>query len=117
MKGWIRKTWMGCVVAVSLVSVAHANTGTITFSGAVVTPTCSPDQRSYASGGGATAIAHLGCTGVDAAADGSQLYELRVTALQGSALASDRVIRYFAGYAKDIGNDAASLKLLTQTFE
>lgn len=117
MKGWIRKTWMGCVIAISLASVAHANTGTITFSGAVVTPTCSPDQGRLASGAGAIGTSHLACTGVDAAADGSQLYELRVTALQGSALAGDRVIKYFAGYAKDIGTDTASLKLLTQTFE
>lgn len=108
MKGWIRKTWMGCVIAVSLgVPVAHADGGTITFVGAIVAPTCggtSEGSTDAARGGCGAALAHV--------ASRSSMYRQSTVSLEDAMQARDRLLTYFATYA-----DAGGAHLVMRTYE
>ncbi|WP_109125297.1 type 1 fimbrial protein [Dyella sp. C11] len=105
MKGWNRKTWMGCVVALALgVPLAHAEGGTIMFSGAVVTPTCSFGTGDVNTGGECGASA--------SASSHAQLYRQDSVALENALNTHDRLLNYFAGYAHENGQ-----QLLTRTYE
>ncbi|TNY27074.1 hypothetical protein BV497_05315 [Fulvimonas soli] len=90
--------------------LAHADGGSIGFSGAIVEPTCSvgAGRINEAQNLGAR---HYRCTEQADATPGqaAQSYVLSVT--EGSALSSDRLIGYFAGYLN------AEPKLVTQTYE
>jgi hypothetical protein len=113
MKGWIRRTWLGCAVALALgVPVAHADGGSIMFSGAILEPTCSVGTQRI-SAAEANGLQHYNCTEQSGATpdQGAQSYALSVTALRGTALASDRLIGYFANYLN------AEPQLVTQTYE
>lgn len=100
MKRWIRKTWTGCIVAVALaVPVAHAtNSGTITFVGAIVVPTCNiagsvgvfPD-RGYQ---------HCAVPPGQASMPTSS-YRQELVSLESEAATHDRLLGYFAGYASN----------------
>ena len=113
MKAWIRRTWLGCVVALTLgAPAAHASGGSIMFSGAIVEPTCAvgPQRVRTAEANG---LQHYHCTEQAGATpdQAAQSYALSVTALSGTALASDRLIGYFANYLN------AEPTLVTQTYE
>jgi len=126
MKGWIRKGWLGCVIAVSLgVPVAHADGGTITFSGAVVAPTCGTGSASIEaiSSPQRAAVSSrqpVRCGEASPAADGgafsSTSYRLTVEPLESSSLGSDRLISYFSGYVKASQADVR-MNLVTQAYE
>ncbi|MGO4504327.1 MULTISPECIES: hypothetical protein [unclassified Dyella] len=126
MKGWIRKTWMGCVVAVSLgVPVAHADGGTITFSGAVVAPTCAASSESMTAmlpaQQAATSRRRLECGGDGLPGTASHAfpssYTLTVEPLESSSLSADRLIGYFSGYVKASGHADARMNLVTQAYD
>jgi type 1 fimbria pilin len=109
MKGWIRRTWMGCAVALALgAPLAHADGGTITFVGAIVAPTCTTVDVEASS----PAVSRGGC-GVAAseAAAHTSVYRQQLITLE-SAATDDRLLAYFAGYA---GHD--DTRLLTRTYD
>lgn len=112
MKGWIRWTWTGgCAVALALgVSVAHADGGRITFSGAITEPTCAAGIQRIEEVQ-ARGTHPYRCTERADATPGqaAQSYALSVTS--GSALQSDQLIGYFSHYLN------ADPKLVTQTYD
>lgn len=97
MKGRIRKTWMGCVVALALgVPAVHASTsGTITFVGAIVAPTCSASDMSAAPGR-TTGGCGIGPNGQPAH---TSMYRQDVVTLESALDSHDRLLDYYAGYA------------------
>jgi hypothetical protein len=97
MKGWIGKTWMGCMVAVALgVPAVHASTsGTITFVGAIVAPTCSMGDA-QAAPGRTTGGCGIGPNGQPAH---TSLYRQEVVSLESALDSNDRLLNYYAGYA------------------
>ncbi|MDG2539550.1 hypothetical protein P5Y53_17865 [Dyella jiangningensis] len=111
MKGWIRKTWMGCVVALALgVPVAHADGGRIVFSGAIMEPTCTVGAQRIDEVQTRGARQYRCTERADATpGQAAQSYALSVT--RGSALQSDQLIGYFAHYLN------ADPKLVTQTYD
>lgn len=121
MKGWTRKTWIGCVVALALgVPLAHADGGTITFSGAVVTPTCSVGGSDSAPATANMSRTRFGCSG---AADASfsakapQAYTVSVESLESSSLGADRLVSYFSGYVHASVPGDVHMQLVTQAYE
>ena len=93
----------GCVL-IMLIGVGSANaaSGLITFSGAVVEPTCSIEE---ADDGMASRSQpnHAGLTGRltcgQAPADAGRSYSRTVTSLDKAIIANDRLLGYFASYA------------------
>lgn len=96
MKGWIRKTCVGCVVALALgAPEAYADGGRITFQGAVVVPTCSaPDE-------GVRPVNRSGGCGVasDQLVPHASFYRQDVVPLEHALAQQDRLLNYFGGYA------------------
>jgi hypothetical protein len=122
MKGWIRRTWLVCVVALAQgVPAAYASGGTITFVGAIAAPTCpTSDTRIEGVANASAGQASNGrfvCEDRNATFDPAQSFSLSITTVQASGMADDRVLRYFAGYAEAAGSDEAEVKLVTQTFQ
>lgn len=125
MKGWIRRTCVGCVVALALGGpLAHAEGGTIMFSGAVVAPTCSVDSRRIPeppNGQRSSAvIRNFGCAGTtntSFSALAPQAYTVSVEPLDASALRSDRLISYFSDYVHAAVPEEAHMQLVTQAYE
>ncbi|WP_266183683.1 hypothetical protein [Dyella humicola] len=117
MKGWIRRTWLVCVVAMALgAPAAYASGGTITFVGAILAPTCladAGDVSSMAPGGSG----RRSCDGSGSGTSDSASYVVKVSTVAASGIADDRVLRYFSSYARAAGEDDAAVKLVTQTFE
>lgn len=110
MKGWIRRTCVGCVVALALGGpLAHASSsGTITFVGAVVAPTCSMDTTRAAPG------RTFGGCGVepDGQAAHDSMYRQDVVSLESVLSSQDRLLNYYAGYAGTAGT-----QLTIRTYE
>ncbi|MDR3444856.1 MULTISPECIES: type 1 fimbrial protein [unclassified Dyella] len=124
MKGWTRKTWIGCVVALALgAPLAHADGGTITFSGAVVTPTCSmggSDSAPATQGMAHTSRTRFGCSGTaDASfsAKAPQAYTVSVESLESSSLGADRLVSYFSGYVRASVPGDVHMQLVTQAYD
>ena len=95
-------------------SLQAQETGSITFSGAVTTPTCSADQARH---GPAQAAHRYACpsNNIDAA-EGTTGPHYRATVQIVAQLAeSSPLLAYFADYTSGSGNPAA--QLVTQTFE
>lgn len=110
MKGWIRRTCAGCVVALALgVPLAHASSsGTITFVGAIVAPTCSIGEIQATPGQTAGGCGEA--TGGQAAH--LSMYRQDVVSLESTLSSQDRLLNYFADYA-----GTADTRLLTRTYE
>lgn len=111
MRGVIRKTLLlGFVLAAPL---AHADGGTIVFSGAIVEQTCSVGVQRIAAAETAGVAREYHCSERANATPGqlAQSYALSVTDVADTALASDPLIVYFAHYL------SASPKLVTQTYQ
>ncbi|QNK03052.1 hypothetical protein [Dyella telluris] len=110
MKGWIRRTWMGCVVALALgASWAHASaSGTITFVGGVVAPTCST-EGTPASFGRSMGGCGLEPNGQPAHAS---MYRQEVVSLESVLGSQDRLLNYYASYA-----GAGDAQLTIRTYE
>lgn len=124
MKGWIRRTCVVCAVASALgAPLAHADGGTITFSGAVLAPTCSAGNGDM---GAISATQHAALsrqrfdcgssTGANAHAVPTS-YTLTVEPLDSSALSADRLVSYFSSYVKASGQEDAHMNLVTQAYD
>ncbi|MFC4763671.1 hypothetical protein [Dyella koreensis] len=115
MRGLIRKTLAGCAVALAMASFpVWADGGLITFSGAIVEPTCSVGlQRIDAAEASAHPSLRYSCSESVGATSrrATQSYALSVSATSETPLASDPLIVYFANYLN------AQPKLVTQTYE
>jgi len=120
MKG-LRYWWlMGCLGAALFgAPSAQAAGGQITFSGAVVEPTCSfSDAHVIAVANQATsgsAPRRFACGRTETPADAGRAYVLTEANLDAATIANDRVLAYFASYLSAAG--VADGKLVTQTFE
>lgn len=119
---------VGCfLVSILGASVAKAGgsgksaSGTITFVGALVEPTCNISAAPDVSGAGAGAADALyshqrSCSGANpSSTTASQTYSSDVVHLSNAE--SDQVLRYFAGYVRDAQASRADPVLVTQTYE
>jgi len=115
---------MVCVVALGLgAPLAYAEGGTITFSGAVLAPTCSAGNAGVAA---MTAVQRTalsrqrfdcgGSPGGDTHAVPTS-YTLTVEPLDASALSADRLVSYFSTYVKASGHEDAHVDLVTQAYD
>jgi len=109
---------MGGVLALAAGSnLARAGGGTIRFSGAVVEPTCSvaaTDAAPVTDAG--TALAgqdHMSCGRTPA--DSGRSYTRNVLELNAQAVATNRLLSYYAGYADGAGD--GRVKLVVRTYD
>ncbi|WP_143109334.1 hypothetical protein [Dyella sp. OK004] len=111
----IRKTLAGCAIALTMASLpVWADGGLITFSGAIVEPTCSVGlQRIDAAEASAHPSQRYSCSERAGTTSGlaAQSYALSVGTTSETPLASDPLIVYFANYLN------VQPKLVTQTYE
>jgi hypothetical protein len=111
----------GCLSASALVpSLASAGNGQITFSGAVVAPTCSVATTVIAMVAAApytvTEARRLTCaTSGNTSVTAPRSYALTVVRLSSSV--PDRVLKYFDDYVRADRSNAADPVLLTQVYE
>jgi hypothetical protein len=93
--------------------------GRMTFTGAIVEPTCAVQAASVETLVARSSVQHrlnrVTCAGPDIAAITPQIYSLSVVRL--SSLEADRVLKYFETYVKASRPDAAEPVLLTETYE
>lgn len=106
----------GLLAALALASPAHAADGRISFSGAIVEPTCAVSTGDVAwlvSGAstGAVTASYRSCDRAQAGANAG--YELAVSTLSADRQA-DQLLSYFVGYARANGFTA---HLVTQTYQ
>lgn len=110
-----------CLCATAFIpSTAVAASGRITFSGAIVEPTCSVSATDRPVVVDATQaeilMERLACNrSGNASGGGSPIYALTVMRLSGSV--QDQVLKYFDAYVKAGRPDVADPVLLTQTYE
>jgi type 1 fimbria pilin len=91
------------------------NGGTITFTGAVLEPTCSYPVAEVATPSGAPAQRQV-CGGPGGSvANAARIYAVNVSQLSGDE--SDRVLKYFDNYVTAGQSSAEHPKLVTQVFE
>lgn len=103
---------------------AHADGGTITFSGAVVAPTCSAGGANVAAITSSQRTVSLrqrfscgdASPGSAAAANSPTSYKLTVEPLDAIPLSTDRLVSYFSGYVRASQADAR-MNLVTQAYE
>ncbi|MHB1058390.1 MAG: hypothetical protein ACYC0F_11005 [Rhodanobacter sp.] len=100
------------------ISTAKAANGRIVFSGAVVESTCStedtlaaPEPRS----GDESFRRRMNCGRT--AADPGSSYSRVVTSLADADLAHDRLLGYFASYARVDGDGKATAKIIVHTYD
>jgi hypothetical protein len=111
----------GCLGASTFVPfIANAQEGRVTFSGAVVTPTCSVATPVIAMvadvPSAVTEARQLTCaTSGNASVAVPQSYALTVVRLSSSV--PDRVLKYFDDYVRASRSDAADPVLLTQVYD
>jgi type 1 fimbria pilin len=116
-----RIMWAGCTLAMIVGSSSvRADGGSISFSGAVVEPTCSVSDASVLATAMprpnlATSPQRFTCGRTDTSANAGRAYSLTEVSLDAAAIGNDRVLTYFAGYLSAAG--IAEAKLVTQTFE
>jgi type 1 fimbria pilin len=93
--------------------------GRITFSGAIVVPTCIVKTEGVetlvANASGQNRLNRMNCAGPEANAAEPQVFT--VTVVRVSSSTPDRVLNYFDTYVKANRPDAADPLLLTQTYE
>jgi hypothetical protein len=121
--------WMGCFLVSALGTSGamaggggNVDSGTITFAGAVVEPTCNiatmQGVLNLVSNAASTQQSlQQNCAGpatADASSSASRPYEVAVVHLSGSE--PDQVLRYFAGYVH-AAQATADPVLVTQTYE
>lgn len=101
-------------------SGANAETGRIVFSGAVVEPTCStadvqPDPVAPSGSVDELVPRHLTCG--QTAANPGRSYSRTVISLDAAAIASDRLLGYFASYANTANVGGTQARLVVRTYE
>ena len=109
----------GCFCAAMLsASSAKAADGSITFSGAVVEPTCtaSGEDEGLQNSTFVASTQRLACgSAVDIATGSASSYVLAVAALNGPDSTGDRLLDYFVGYLPPLARNEA--RLVTRTYE
>jgi hypothetical protein len=118
---------LSCSIAMMFVSFAAKaggggtiESGTITFVGAIVAPTCSPSMTvaltaaTVAPAQGNVQSQICGGPGGDVA-NAARAYVQSVTPIASSE--SDQVLKYFGDYVRAGVGEAANPKLITQTYE
>lgn len=112
MKGTKSFVWVIAAIALALGAPgARAAGGTISFHGAIVTPTCGFEQVPVGSSA-PTREAHGGCGRQAATNADSSMYRQVAAGLEQATPSNDRLIEYFASYA-----DARHAQLVTRTYE
>lgn len=120
MKG-LRYWWlMGCLGAALFgTPSAQATDGQITFSGAVVEPTCSVSDARVITAAQQTVPGSISnrfaCGTTDTPADAGRTYALTEVSLEAATIGNDRVLAYFAGYLNAAG--VTDAKLVTRTYD
>lgn len=124
MASLLRTKFSGCALITLIMfasaSSANAATGRIGFSGAVVEPTCSTadahlDIASPSGSVDGPVSRHLTCG--QTATDPGRSYSRTVVNLNAAAIASDRLLNYFASYAISESTGGAQPKLVVHTYE
>ncbi len=111
--------WLTGLVTLALSTpAATASGGRIVFSGAVVEPTCSEngvavDRRSRVEGAPATDRRSCGSDRRDSV----RFYSRTVTPLLHADVKHDRLLGYFASYARVGDNGMASAEVIVHTYE
>lgn len=118
MANSLGKVLAGCALGMLVgMPVAQAATGRITFSGAVVESTCSAESVPMVPNPGVDndATRRLDCNRTVNSFGSS--YSRVVTSLATAELSHDRLLSYFATYARVTGNDEVAAKVLVQTYD
>jgi hypothetical protein len=120
MMGPIRPVVAACLVCGMLLAfTARAESGRITFSGAVVVPTCAiPVAAAAETSGSVLAHRFSACGGRPQAASGhddAPAYALSVAHLNDAATTGSPLLQYFAGYLAP--SHAADAEVVTRTYE
>jgi Na+/H+-dicarboxylate symporter len=100
-------------------SIAHAETGRIVFSGAVVESTCSTEDAHVGiaiSSGSVDGLMSRKLTCGHTATDPGRSYSRDVVSLDAAIIANDRLLNYFASYANVTG-DGNWAKVVTRTYD
>lgn len=112
--------WLAC--ALSILAMlgapgARAASGRITFSGAIVMPTCTAAVDVAQADGEAIASRTYACGGRSQGTDPSDasMYQLSVVRLDEAKAAGSPLLRYFVGYRASMS--AADARMVTQTYE
>jgi hypothetical protein len=111
---------MLCIPRVAAASGSiDPSSGRITFTGAVVEPTCDVTAESAVTLVTRASAQDLrrraSCAGPNATAAAAQIYVMTVVRLSDSV--TDRVLKYFDTYVRASRPDAVDPELLTQTYE
>ena len=113
---------LSCMQCLVRANEVEASGGRITFTGAIVEPTCSAsvasiDTAASISTSGNATPQRFACGIAHGTADSNKFYSMTVVDLDATAVNHDPVLDYFVGYVKAAGDNMASAKLVTQTFE
>jgi len=112
-------TAAGCAMAFAMgVTFARADAGSISFSGAVVEPTCAVVASDGApapqgTGGARPDLRSCGRT----AGDAGQTYARNVVQLDAASVARDRLLDYYAGYAGTGPTGQPDVRLVVRTYQ
>lgn len=105
--------WMiGALIALAASSAVAAD-GHVSFSGAVVEPTCSVDTAAISTASQAMALRSCG----QSVSSSGVHYQRSVETLDSVMASSDRLLGYFASYAPLNANGEAGAKLVVRTYE
>jgi hypothetical protein len=120
MSGLVRLTTVAiCLLSGLLYALpATAAGGRMTFSGAVVVPTCTARSESVEAMAGNIPSEGSFICGVQSQATVSadtSTYRLSVVALDGATMAGNQLLQYYAGYRAS--THAADAKMVTRTYE
>lgn len=120
--GPLRTVLAGCLCAMLFgVSTAQAASGRITFSGAIVEPTCGMNAQSAATlmaDASAQGVSHpVTCGGSNAVAGTADAQAYTVTVARLSDAEPDHVLRYFSDYVRASQANAPNPALVTQTYQ
>lgn len=119
MSGLVRLTVATCLLSGLLYALpATAAGGRITFSGAVVVPTCVARSEFVVAMAGNISSDRSFICGVRPQATGhadASIYRLSVVALDGATMAGSQLVQYYAGYRASM--HAADAQMVTRTYE
>lgn len=117
MMGLIRPMVAACLVCGLLgAGPAAAEGGRITFSGAVVVPTCAAQAESVAGTLPGRSFVCGASPQVAGHADTSSVYRLSVVRLDGTTTAGSPLLQYFVGYRASM-HAADAPQMVTRTYE
>lgn len=116
---WARHSWLAYVLgtlALLAASGAHAGGGRITFSGAIVVPTCAvQDEAAAQTGGDFSSAEAVPCGGRSQPASSVSSYGLSVRSLGASETAGIPLLQYYADYFSAL--HAGSARIVTRTYQ